>query len=404
MYKVLLVDDEYFLREALKHTISWEAYGCVICGEANNGVDGIQKARELQPDIILADVNMPIMNGLEMIEQLKEEMPDVLFCILTGYSEFEYARKGIELGVKDYMVKPVDDKALIETVQRLTGSLEQRDSRKQEYHSLRFWAEKNTESNKHSFLKMLLLEEDGILPEQFVYECESLHLPLLQGGYGVICMKADTRIGVGINHMGWVDKIGVLMEQEEIRWQYAFYYAGKGSMYLIFADVREKEWDPIRLRSLVQKIQKFFMQELNCAAAVGVGVYCKDYAGIARSRREAEALMAEPAGSELITKMLDYIHKNYADVDLSLREIAKMLYVNYSYLSTQFVKEVGVKASQYIVDYRMTKAADQLRKGNENMTEIALAVGYTDVKYFYRCFKKVFGMTPYQYKKMIEEK
>ena len=82
MYKVLLVDDEYYYREALKNTISWESCGCIICGEANNGAIGVERAKELQPDIILADVNMPFMDGLQMIEEIKKFLPEFcgIFC------------------------------------------------------------------------------------------------------------------------------------------------------------------------------------------------------------------------------------------------------------------------------------------------------------------------------------
>lgn len=95
--------------------------------------------------------------------------------------------------------------------------------------------------------------------------------------------------------------------------------------------------------------------------------------------------------------MLYYIHENYSDPDLSLKKIAEKLFVNYSYLSGQFTKEIGMTVSQYILRFRMTKAADALRSGEENMVELAGNVGYVDVKYFYRCFKKEFGITPYQY-------
>lgn len=77
--------------------------------------------------------------------------------------------------------------------------------------------------------------------------------------------------------------------------------------------------------------------------------------------------------------------------------------MNYSYLSGQFTKEMGMTVSQYILRFRMTKAADALRSGEENMVEIACSVGYLDVKYFYRCFKKEFGITPYQCIVILQE-
>lgn len=124
MYNVLLVDDEYYHREALKSTICWEEYGCCICGEANNGVLGIERAKELKPDIVLADVSMPFLNGLQMIEEIKQFLPNAVFAIVTGYSEFEYAKRGMELGVKYLIVKPVSHKELIDSLGQMVKELD----------------------------------------------------------------------------------------------------------------------------------------------------------------------------------------------------------------------------------------------------------------------------------------
>ena len=127
MYKVLLVDDEYFPREALKTTISWEKYGCTVCGEAKNGFDGIEKAIELEPDIILTDINMPFMDGLDMIMHLQKERPDILYSIVTGYSEFEYARKAVRYGAFDYLLKQVSAEELTDVLRRLSDALKGRE-------------------------------------------------------------------------------------------------------------------------------------------------------------------------------------------------------------------------------------------------------------------------------------
>lgn len=139
MYKVLLVDDEYFPREALKVTIPWEKYGCTVCGEAKNGLDGIEKAMELKPDIVLADINMPFMDGLDMIMNLQKVLPDTLYSIVTGYSEFEYAKRGIDLGVTHFILKPVDDEELIKNIQHMAAILDERREKEREYERLRFW-------------------------------------------------------------------------------------------------------------------------------------------------------------------------------------------------------------------------------------------------------------------------
>lgn len=404
MYKVLIVDDEYFPREALKETIPWEKYGCLVCGEAKNGMEGIEKAIDLKPDIILADINMPFMDGLDMIMNLQKTLPDILYAIVTGYSEFEYAKRGIELGVEDFILKPVDDCEMIKTLKRMTETLDKRRDKAQEYRSLRFWAEKNTDENRKIFLGMLLNDENGMEDAHFRYECDQLGLSLKRAGYGVCCLKIDSRTYVHLSQEEWQDKIREAMgKQESERWNYTVCYMGKGKLYIIFSELDEKDWDITAVCSLMQKVQIALMQKWVCTIEVGVGDYVKTWRGIVKSREKAEQSMREIVVSKLITDVLHYIYEHYADPDLSVKEIAEKLFVNYSYLSAQFTKEMGVSASQYITRFRVTKAADELRSGQENMVEIACCVGYTDVKYFYRCFKKEFGITPYQYIEILRE-
>lgn len=403
MYKVLLVDDEYFPREALKKTILWEEYDCMICGEANNGVDGLEKALLLKPDIVLADINMPVMGGLDMIMSIKKSLPDVLFSIVTGYSEFEDAKRGIELGVEHFILKPVDDAELIRTVQHMVGILEERRKKEQEYSSLKFWAEKNADENRKNFLGMLLTGESDISENRFYYECDQLDVPMKTGGYGVCCLKVDSRSYIHYSQMEWQSKMEEILGNIGVTWNYAVCYLGKGDLYVIFNGLREEEWDLDIVNSIVQKIQIAFMQKWVCTIKAGVGNYCPTYREIARERREAEAEVHEIVVSKLVTQMLHYIYENYDDPDFSLKKVSEQLYVNYSYLSAQFTKEMGMSASQYVTRFRMQKAADELRNGQENMIEVACSVGYTDVKYFYRCFKREFGITPYQYVDIIRK-
>lgn len=116
MVKVLVVDDEYFAREGMKRTVDWKALGCNLCGEADNAFKAIELAKELTPDIIITDINMPGMNGIQMANNIKEFLPDCKFIIITGYDQFEYAKGAIKLSAVDFLLKPIDEKELIEAV------------------------------------------------------------------------------------------------------------------------------------------------------------------------------------------------------------------------------------------------------------------------------------------------
>ena len=98
MYRVLLIDDERLVLASLRRRINWEACGFSVCGEAFNGKDGLSKIEELHPDLVFTDIRMPGISGLDLIGQAQKEFPSVRFVVISGYSEFEYAKRTIEYG------------------------------------------------------------------------------------------------------------------------------------------------------------------------------------------------------------------------------------------------------------------------------------------------------------------
>lgn len=118
MHKVLIVEDEDIMRKGLMFMPKWQEVDCIVVGEAVNGQDGLEKIRRLQPDIVIVDINMPVMDGLEMLEKSIEEYGyDAI--IVSGYGEFEYAQKGISLGVTEYLLKPIDYTKLYEAIRKI---------------------------------------------------------------------------------------------------------------------------------------------------------------------------------------------------------------------------------------------------------------------------------------------
>ena len=106
MYKVLIIDDEVFIREGMKQIIPWQELGCEVIEEAQNGEEGMEKIIQLIPDIIVSDIRMPKKNGLEMIDEIKSINKNMQIIILTGFREFEYAQQAIRLGVLRFLLKP----------------------------------------------------------------------------------------------------------------------------------------------------------------------------------------------------------------------------------------------------------------------------------------------------------
>lgn len=127
MYKVAIIDDEPLIVEGLSKTMAWEKWNCSVAGFAYDGRSGMELIRSMRPDIIITDINMPEMDGLKMIAGLKSEFPDMMIIILTGYREFEYARRAIELGVSRFLLKPSKMSELEEAVEAVTKRLDMMD-------------------------------------------------------------------------------------------------------------------------------------------------------------------------------------------------------------------------------------------------------------------------------------
>lgn len=119
MIKVFLVEDEVIMREGIRQNIDWEAEGFEFVGEASDGELAYPLIQKSKPDILITDIQMPFMDGLELSRLVKQEMPKIKIIILTGYDEFEYAKEGIDIGVTEYLLKPIASAKLLEAVRKV---------------------------------------------------------------------------------------------------------------------------------------------------------------------------------------------------------------------------------------------------------------------------------------------
>lgn len=119
MIKVLVADDESLVRKGIINGTDWQLIGCVVAAEAANGEEGLKKALEVKPDLVVSDIRMPKMDGLEMVRQIMESLPKTRVIFLTAYGDFSYAQQAIKLGACDYILKPFEDGELEAVIQRL---------------------------------------------------------------------------------------------------------------------------------------------------------------------------------------------------------------------------------------------------------------------------------------------
>lgn len=135
--RILIVDDEKYFRKALIVSVDWAAIGYEVCGEAENGMEALQKVELLLPDVIATDINMRLMDGLEFIQRLRGLKPDIKIIVISGYDDFEYVKRSLVLGVCNYIVKPVDPDEFTKTLVDITETIERERGLQERIDSLR---------------------------------------------------------------------------------------------------------------------------------------------------------------------------------------------------------------------------------------------------------------------------
>ncbi|WP_160909781.1 response regulator [Pontibacillus yanchengensis] len=174
MYKLLIVDDEKVVLDALETIIDWEDYNIELVGSASNGNEALACIKELSPDIVLTDIRMPGRNGLELVEASRAFSEDVLFIIISAYSEFQYAKKAIELEAIDYLVKPIEIDDIVEAISKAV--------------------EKKERNLKQQRLGSQLEQYQGELEEKYLLDCmlggkvDQMERPVPFTSYAILCL------------------------------------------------------------------------------------------------------------------------------------------------------------------------------------------------------------------------
>jgi two-component system, response regulator YesN len=182
LHKVLIVDDDRIIRRGLVTTIPWEKNGFQLVGEAGDGERALQLIREQEPQIVISDIKMPFMDGLELADQVKEGYPAIKFIFLTGYEDFNYAQRAVKIGVVDYLLKPVDRSVLLEKVKKAAKEWDDSHGEKQKINAAR------------PFLRQVLLRkilECQETEEGLRHEAQTLNIRLQGNGFVVLLIKID---------------------------------------------------------------------------------------------------------------------------------------------------------------------------------------------------------------------
>ncbi|MGD0031214.1 response regulator [Paenibacillus illinoisensis] len=422
MWKIAIVDDDFQVLSGLRSIIPWEELDAEFVGDAIDGEEGLQLISTAQPDLVITDIYMPGMNGIEMIERLRENDFHGRFIILSGYNDFESARKAIRLGVDDYFTKPVTvdqvRNVILSTIEKLEESyllqiereeLKKRNSINDEESSEKEWFRLVMGSDFHS-------EENTPIPP--IHWKDSQPIVLVLEVAKTDRIKAISLADWNLFKFAISNIAKEILEQCDMQSVY-FWQFGTYATIILNPNKTLPAQDRInRCRELGGSICKAVNQYIGVSLKVGLGRVGVGVERIRLSMDEAlKTLMDDESTTEAgqgitqesttqtnpkhrkaIEFMIEYAHENFYK-DITLEVLANQLYISKNYLNQLFKRETGDTFTNYIIRVRIEKAKALIMEGKYLIYEIAEMVGYQNVPYFSSIFKKYCGCSPSEYQK-----
>lgn len=186
-YKVFLVEDEIVAREGIRDNIDWTSLGFVFCGEASDGEVALPQLETIQPDVLITDIKMPFMDGLQLSKIVRERVPAVKIIILSGHDEFEYAQEAVKLGVTEYLLKPIGVNDLQDVLKKIVGQLDREREEKENLRRLKAQIEDNRAAVREQFL--LRLVTGSLSAVEAVEQSQQLEMDIIAPFYVVLVIK-----------------------------------------------------------------------------------------------------------------------------------------------------------------------------------------------------------------------
>ncbi|WP_256972649.1 response regulator [Saccharibacillus sp. O23] len=335
MWTVLLVEDEVFVRESVREIISWEELGFRVIGESGNGEEALGIIRRERPDLVLSDIVMPGIDGIELLRRARAEGVRSKFVMLTCMGEFEYVRQAMEYGASNYILKlSMSVNSLRDTLRKVGAELA---------------GSAADGSGRHSAVE----QGSRIEEKDFSPEAQQASANEKRGR----SEPADHR-----------ERAGTSEREPSSESEAAFASASlseisglpSGTDSTDAADPADESERPADLRSF---------------------------------RLYTESDIAHPE----VRRIVEHIHAHY-ESDITVKSMSRYVMMGENYVSALFKKKTGHTLIHYLHGVRIVKAADRLRETGLPVQEIGLRVGFANDNYFIKIFKRWTGLTPSQYR------
>ncbi|PGY13132.1 DNA-binding response regulator [Bacillus sp. AFS031507] len=399
MLKLLIADDEPKIIRGLKKSLNWDEWNIQIAGEAQDGETAFELALEVKPDILFLDINMPFLNGLQLIGKLKKEMPSSIIIIISGHDEFSYAQEALRLNVFEYLLKPVNPDDLKRTVTKAVNHLNESRRSNQLVQWMNEQLEENVDLVRNSFLCKWV---KGQLNEEEIHK--QLHYFRLDWEKVGIFVIKPNRIAVegNIGDAWEMDLLFFSMQNiiDELLDAFEPRVVFRDESNHIVAMIPTEELEPMDLLcdQFEEVIEKLTGKKIMIAKKVveKPPTEIPDvYSNFIKELNEQSMIMP------VVILAKRYIDRHYYKQDLTLQEVAKEVNVSPSYLSRLLKEELGSSFIDYLTQVRIQYAIKFMENPSYKIYEIADKVGYNTQHYFSTAFKKVMGVSPSNYVKEV---
>lgn len=356
-YKLIIADDEPMIRKGLVSSIHWEELGFEVTADFMDGQDVIDYLQDHEADVVFTDVQMCQVSGLEVARWIRERGLPVKLVMISGYKEFAYIKEAMRLEVKDYILKPLDPAEIRSVFGKVKKELDMAAA-----------------GYSRSMDTLLSLREDKACAQ--VLEAEkALAETLITGNNGAFTMYRR-------------------------QWCLAMQEVKKDYIPLLVLDMVDAAYNQLEESGILMEgsIQK--EQILRRVGVTAREDLLREMRGILQEIFENIKYKKSTTKESVIAKAKHYIEDHLSE-NFSVDELAAHVYLNRSYFSREFKEETGESVMDYILNRRMEKAIQLIKDGVHSTKTIAGLVGYSDIKYFQRVFKKYTGYTVREYRNLV---
>lgn len=425
MFKLMISDDSPYILQDLSESIDWEDFDFDLIGAYQDGRELLDAAKNAAPDLVITDISMPQMDGMQLSAHLYQLNPEIKIIFISEHSEFEYAKKALNLHIFDYLVKPIQQEQLTDVMGKVLHRLQK--EQRQQFEQLAALSQQDyyRKTALSHYASRLLFHADNELQIREEFVRLGLQLPDFFHLY-VVCYTLNHRLN-SQNPENSYSYFQSLLADDLVESQIIpMTLENHHGIFLLIVHDRNISV-PDQLARLCVDVES----QMKLCITMGYSDYSTNFSDLPQLYEQAQTAIRHlkeaaisvpiisykdihaetdneipaddnkvPTGnsySKNIKAMRTFIEKNYME-PITTNDVAHSVYLSPSYANLCFNNECGITIFGYIAQYRMEKAKDFLKNTDEQVTRIAELVGYSGKTSFYLAFRRYTGISPTEYR------